>query len=71
MKTYNQIKNLLKQEFLNRNWNHGLYIDVYNIIDRFIYENFYKYLQPIKKEMTKKSNERNKEQAKRKIEKWK
>ena len=50
MKPYTEIKNLLKQEFLKRNWNHSLYIDVYTMVDKFIYDKFYTYSERIKKE---------------------
>lgn len=65
MKTYKEIKELLKKEFLKRSWNHGLYVDVYTIIDKFIYDNFYKRTykkkksKTIEKEMTEKSNKSN------------
>ena len=57
MKTYIKIKELLKQEFLKRGQNYALYIDVYTLVDEFIYGNFYS--KPIKKKMTKKSSQRN------------
>lgn len=73
MKPYNEIKELLKQEFLKRSWNHGLYVDVYSIVDRFIYDNFYKRIynksKTIKKQVTKKSSKSDNKQTKRKISK--
>ena len=63
MKKYNEIKKLLKDEFLKRSWNHTLYVDVYDMIDKFIYEQFYK-LESVKKKMTQERSNSNKKKIK-------
>ncbi len=42
MKKFETVKKDLKKEFMKRNWNAGMYYDVYKLASDFIYNTFYK-----------------------------
>ena len=58
-KKYEQIKQLLKQEFLKRDWNYGMYLDIVRIIEDFIQREFYPELK-VENKMAKKRSKNNK-----------
>ena len=59
MKSYEQVKQSLKQEFLKRDWNYGMYLDIVRIIEDFIQREFYPELK-VENKMAKKRSKNNK-----------
>ena len=60
MKSYEQVKQSLKQEFLKRDWNYGMYLDIVRIIEDFIQREFYPELRKVENKMAKKRSKNNK-----------